>query len=116
MCREKATLKGEFSNKPLTETLVLRAELPCRDFKRELLLRSLSVVGRKVWNTQVGSLWVVPALAAQSNHLHLCWQEFECPGHQLAVTGCQPAEGHPSTTWWRSDSPYLCLLPHSASS
>lgn len=39
MCSEKATLKGEFSNKPLTETLILRAELPCRDFK-ELLLRS----------------------------------------------------------------------------
>lgn len=93
MCHEKATLKGEFSNKPLTETLDLRAELPCRGFKRDLLLRSLSVVC---------NLWIVPALAAQSNH--------SC--HRLS----QPAGGHPSTTWWRGDCPYLRLFAHSASS
>lgn len=71
VCHEKATLKGEFSNKPLTETLVLRAEFPCRDFKKQLLLRSLSVVDRKVLHVQLCHLWIVPALSAQSNHLLL---------------------------------------------
>lgn len=31
-CQEQATLKGEFSNKALTETVVLKVELPCGFF------------------------------------------------------------------------------------